>query len=218
MNIVFVALTLVSLVILCIFSPTTAFSTMIGGVSNAIILALKLCAIYAVWLSVLKMAQAIRADRALSRMLKPVVKKIFKHESDEAYNWICVNLASNMLGMGGVATPAGIKAIDSMEQADDKASANMIMLLVINATSIQLIPATVIAIRASANSQNPADIFVPTLLSSIIATACGMILCKVLSLTDNGINYKTKSLYMQNDNKKSCFCINKKPISKKKHL
>lgn len=201
MNIAFVALTLISLIILTIVTPSTAFSTMISGVSNAILLTIKLAAIYAVWLSVLKMAQAIKADIALSKLLKPIVKKIFKKENDEAYNWICINLASNMLGMGGVATPAGIKAINAMTGDGDKATSNMILLLVINATSIQLVPATVIAIRATADSANAADIFFPTLISSAIATICGMIMCKVLSLknknapidrdTNNGVlNHK----------------------------
>lgn len=201
MNIAFVALTLISLIILTIVTPSSAFSTMISGVSNAILLTIKLAAIYAVWLSVLKMAQAIKADIALSKLLKPIVKKIFKKENDEAYNWICINLASNMLGMGGVATPAGIKAINAMTGDGDKATSNMILLLVINATSIQLVPATVIAIRATADSANAADIFFPTLISSAIATICGMIMCKVLSLknknapidrdTNNGVlNHK----------------------------
>lgn len=210
MNIAFVALTLISLIILTILTPSTAFSTMISGVSNAILLTIKLAAIYAVWLSVLKMAQAIKADIALSKLLKPAVKRIFKKENDEAYNWICVNLASNMLGMGGVATPAGIKAINAMNGDGDKATANMIMLLVINATSIQLIPATVIAIRATADSANPADIFFPTLLSSTIATVCGMIMCKVLSLgkSDSSCadNAKTSSLYVHKRRLKPVKC------------
>ena len=87
-----------------------------------------------------------------------------------------------MLGMGGVATPAGIKAMERMQDGSEKATHNMVMLFVINATSIQLIPATVIAMRASANSQNAADIILPTLISSGIATLLGLIICKVMSL------------------------------------
>lgn len=191
-------------------SPQDAFSSMIDGVSGAIELALRLLAIYTVWLSVLKMAEATHLDKKLSKLLKPVVRKLFKNESDEAYDWICINMSANMLGMGGVATPAGIKAMSAMQDGSDKATDNMILLLVINATSIQLIPATVIALRGSAGSQNASDIILPTLISSGIATLCGAIICKVLSLknkSENNCNYyKNNTLFATNRtiNKRLC--------------
>lgn len=186
MNIVFTALTLISIVMLTIASPATAFPTMLQGVMNAITLIFKLAAIYAVWLSVLKMMQATALDKKLSKLLRPLIKRLFKKESEESYGWISINLAANMLGMGGVATPAGIKAMQSMSfDGQTVASPNMILLLIINATSIQLIPATVIAIRATAGSADASSIFLPTLISTAISTVCGIILCKVLSLTDS---------------------------------
>lgn len=186
MNIAFTALTLVSLVIMIISSPATAFPTMIEGVRNAILLILKLTAIYSVWLSVLKMMQASGLDKILSRGLKPLIRRLFKHESDEAYKWISINLASNMLGMGGAATPAGINAMNAMYRQDGKASDNMILLLIINATSIQLIPATVIAIRATAGSANASSIFLPTLISTFVSTLSGIMLCKIFAKKDDG--------------------------------
>ena len=186
MNVAFTALTLISLVLLTIVSPATAFPTMLQGVMNAITLILKLCAIYSVWLSVLKMMQATALDQKLSKLLRPIIKRLFKNESEETYGWISVNLAGNMLGMGGVATPAGIKAMQSMASENQTvASNNMILLLIINATSIQLIPATVIAIRATAGSADASSVFLPTLISTAVSTISGVILCKVFSLTDN---------------------------------
>ena len=199
MNVAFVLITAISLVLMTITSPESAFPTMIEGVRGAIELSFKLCAIYAVWLSVLKMVEATALDKKLSKILRPVVCKIFKNESDEAYDKICVNLAANMFGMGGVATPAGIKAMSAMSDGSDRATDNMIMLFVINATSIQLIPATVIAMRAGANSQNAADIILPTLVSSGVATLLGMIICRVLSLKKDDNNAAS------NVAKTSCF-------------
>lgn len=181
MNIAFTLIALASLVALTIISPETAFQTMIGGVRSAILLMLKLTAIYTVWLGILKMMKETRIDRALSKFLRPLVKRLFKNESDEAYDWISVNLASNMLGMGGAATPAGIKAIGAMAQNGEKATDNMALLVVINATSIQLIPATVISIRASAGSANSASIFLPTLIATFVSTLSGVLICKVLA-------------------------------------
>lgn len=182
MNIAFTAIAFASLVALTIISPETAFSTMIDGVRNAILLMLKLTAIYAVWLGMLKMMKETRIDKALSRLLRPLVKRLFKHESDECYDYIAVNLASNMLGMGGAATPAGIKAIGTMTTNGEKATDNMLLLIVINATSIQLIPATVISIRASAGSANAASIFLPTLIATFVSTFSGILICKTLAL------------------------------------
>lgn len=203
MNVAFTALTLISLVMLTYLSPATAFPTMLQGVMSAISLIVKLTAIYAVWLSVLKMMQATGLDKKLSKLLRPVIKRLFKGESDETYGWISVNLAGNMLGMGGVATPAGIKAMQSMATADQTvASPNMILLLIINATSIQIIPATVIAMRATAGSADAASIMLPTLISTTVSTLSGIILCKVFALTDkkskndknNGLTVKSAQL------------------------
>lgn len=182
-------------------APEVAFPTMIDGVTHAIELSIKLCAIYAVWLSVLKMVEATSLDKKLSKLLRPIVRKIFKNESDEAYDYISINLAANMFGMGGVATPAGIKAMSAMSDGSDRASDNMIMLLVINATSIQLIPATVIAMRAGANSQSPSDIILPTLISSGIATFVGAIMCKVLSLKKSNSDKIDTTGVLYNKNK-----------------
>ena len=83
-----------------------------------------------------------------------------------------------MLGMGGATTPAAINAMASMCREEGKATDNMLMLLVINATSIQIVPATVIALRAAAGSANAASVFLPTLIATSCATAAGMILAR----------------------------------------
>lgn len=208
MNVAFLIISAISVVLMIARAPEAAFPTMIDGVTHAIELSIKLCAIYAVWLSVLKMVEATSLDKKLSKLLRPIVRKIFKNESDEAYDYISINLAANMFGMGGVATPAGIKAMSAMSDGSDRASDNMIMLLVINATSIQLIPATVIAMRAGANSQSPSDIILPTLISSGIATLVGAIMCKVLSLKKSDFNKtnKTSTLFTTKEKIKPSFC------------
>lgn len=209
MNVAFLIISAISVVLMIARAPEAAFPTMIDGVTHAIELSIKLCAIYAVWLSVLKMVEATSLDKKLSKLLRPIVRKIFKNESDEAYDYISINLAANMFGMGGVATPAGIKAMSAMSDGSDRASDNMIMLLVINATSIQLIPATVIAMRAGANSQSPSDIILPTLISSGIATLVGAIMCKVLSLKKSDFNKtnKTSTLFTTKEKIKPPFAV-----------
>ena len=191
MNVAFTLIAFASLIALTIISPETAFQTMIDGVKSSLLLILKLTAIYTVWLGILKMMKETKIDKALSRLLRPLVKRLFKGETDEAYDWISVNLASNMLGMGGAATPAGINAIGAMNTDGEKATDNMALLIVINATSIQLIPATVISIRASAGSANSANIFLPTLIATFVSTLSGVLICKVLSIKADKHSAKT---------------------------
>lgn len=202
MNAVFFVIIFASILLLTITAPESVFVTMIDGAQNAIGLGVKLFAIYAVWLSALKMAEKTSLDKKLSKLLRPVVCKIFKNESDVAYDKICVNLSANILGMGGVATPAGIKAMNLMSDGSEKATDNMILLLVINATSIQLIPATMIALRAQAGASSPSDIILPTLISSGVATLVGALMCKALSLKQNN---KNTLLYNKNSNIKYRF-------------
>ena len=192
MNAAFAALTLLSLVMMTFAAPADMLPSMISGVSGAIVLILKLTAVYAVWLSVLKMAEATGLDRKLSRALRPVIRRLFKGESEKSYDYISVNLASNMLGMGGATTPAAINAMASMCREEGKATDNMLMLLVINATSIQIVPATVIALRAAAGSANAASVFLPTLIATSCATAAGMILARLCAAARSAAEKRKK--------------------------
>ncbi len=217
MNVAFLLICVSSICMMLATSPSLAFPTMIEGVESAITLALKLCAIYTVWLSVLKMMQASGLDRALTKLVRPIAKRLFKNESEDAYKWISINLASNMLGMGGAATPAGIKAMNEMHAGGDKASDNMILLVVINATSVQLIPATIIALRASNGATEAANIILPTFVSSLIATVLGVMTCKLLakSMSSNSPSILAKTnkkgtLIRQNNGLKLHFDKNKK--------
>ena len=192
MNVAFAALTLLSLVMMTFAAPADMLPSMISGVSGAIVLILKLTAVYAVWLSVLKMAEATGLDRKLSRALRPVIRRLFKGESEKSYDYISVNLASNMLGMGGATTPAAINAMASMCREEGTATDNMLMLLVINATSIQIVPATVIALRAAAGSANAASVFLPTLIATSCATAAGMILARLCAAARSAAGKRKK--------------------------
>ena len=98
----------------------------------------------------------------------------------EAENQIAINMTANFLGMGGAGTMAGISAISLMDEGKTYASDDMLMLLIINCTSIQLIPSTIIALRSIHGSENPADIILPALINTLITTLIGVILAKAL--------------------------------------
>lgn len=182
MNTMFFIMTVASLVLLVVVSPDSAFSIMISGASGAIALAVKLCAIYAIWLSVLDIMQKVGMNKALDKLFSPLTRKLFKGEDKKTRQYITLNFSANLLGMGSAATPLGIKAMEGMQDGSDRATDNMILFMVINATSIQLLPATIIGLRASYGSASASDIILPSLLATLVSTVCGVILAKAFSL------------------------------------
>ena len=97
----------------------------------------------------------------------------------EARQAVCMNLSMNMLGLGNAATPQGMEAMRLMEEERKKAPCvehDMYMLLILNATSIQLIPTTVLALRAAAGSADAGAIVLPSLVCTAVSTAVGAVL------------------------------------------
>lgn len=181
MNVVYFVMMISSLILITAIAPESAFSIMIGGTKTAIELAITLVSIYAIWLSVLKIMEKIGANKMLYRILSPVTKKLFKGENDKALEYISLNFSANLLGMGGAATPLGIKAMESMQDGSDKATDNMLLFMVINSTSIQLLPATIIGMRAAAGSDSASDIILPSLIATTLSTLIGIVLAKIFA-------------------------------------
>ena len=194
MNTMFFIMTVASLILMTVVSPDSAFSIMINGASGAISLALKLCAIYAIWLSILDIMQKIGLNRALDRLFSPVTKRLFKGEDEKTRQYITLNFSANLLGMGSAATPLGIKAMEGMQDGSDKATDNMILFMVINATSIQLLPATIIGLRSQYGSASASDIILPSLIATLVSTVCGVLLAKVFALPSKGKKKESASL------------------------
>ena len=89
-----------------------------------------------------------------------------------------LNISANLLGMSGATTPMGIKSIHELEKHPNTNYA-ITMFFVINATSIQIIPSSVLALRTSMGSSSPADIIVPTILATLVSTVIGVLLVKI---------------------------------------
>lgn len=181
MNAIFFIILFVSLVIITWVNPESALAVMLEGARSAIDLSLKLIAIYAVWLSILKIIEKTGLDKKLSSLFSPITNILFKGEKVETKSYVSMNLAANMLGMGGAATPLGIRAMELMDDGSGKATKNMIMLMVISSTSIQIIPTTIIALRSSNFSLSPSDIILPSFLATTLTTVIGVILVKIFT-------------------------------------
>jgi len=111
-----------------------------------------------------------RLGRGLRRVLAPMFGGM---EDEESWAAMGMNIAANMMGLGNAATPAGIRAAERLSRQGEAGVKALAMLLVLNNSGLQLMPTTVMALRSAAGAANPADIWLPALLSSGAATVCG---------------------------------------------
>jgi spore maturation protein A len=128
------------------------------------------------WLGLLKIAERAGLVEKLSRAARPVFRPLFRDVPDghPAISAMLLNIAANMLGLANAATPFGIKAMEELEKLNPTpgtATNAQALFVAINTASLQLVPTTVIALRASAHSNDPAEILIPTLC----ATACSFV-------------------------------------------
>lgn len=174
MNAIFTAIIVCSAAVMLIISPEKLLPALLSGGQSALYMAATLFSVYALWMGVSKIAEECGLARAAARGLLPLSKRVFKTSDPEISKNIALNLSCNLLGVGGAATPYAVKAVRGMQK--DKNEFGQKLLFIINATSIQLIPTTVISLRAGAGSSAAADIFLPSLICTIISTAAAVII------------------------------------------
>lgn len=172
---------LVGLGLLTINNVEFAMESMFNGTSNAITLSLKLWGIYTLWLGILKIVEDTGLDKKLAKLLSPLIRLLFGKTDDYTNNQIAINLTSNLLGMGNASTPSGMNAIAGLDKGYKYATSAMIMVLILNSTSLQLIPTTIIGLRITAGSSAASDIILPTLIATFASTVIGVLLVKIFS-------------------------------------
>lgn len=159
-----------------------AQAALLSGGGEAITFCLSMAGAYAFFGGVLGVLRESSATATLAGWLRWPLLKLFPFEKGEekALDDICVNLAADMLGMGGASTPSGLRAMRTMAAAGEpgRASDAMLLFLTLNMCSVQALPTTMIALRAQAGSASPADIFLPTLGATGVSMAVGIVLCK----------------------------------------
>ena len=152
---------------------------------NAVDLTLTLLGTTCLWSGIMEVASNTNVIIYLSKILGPIVKKLFKNidSNSKSYNNIIMNIISNILGLGNAATPLGLKAMSELQKENrskEKLSDNMMMLIVLNTASLQIIPTTVISIRSSMGSSNPSKIVFPVWISTVCAAIVAIIFCKII--------------------------------------
>jgi len=153
--------------------------------STAVTIALGLIGIMALWLGVMKVAEEAGLLRIVTRMLTPVTKRLFPDVPTDhpAIGAMIMNIAANMLGLSNAATPLGLKAMEELNKLNPKvgtATNAMVTFLAINTGGLILIPATAIAVRASAGSANPGIIIGTSIFGATCATVAGVVAARIL--------------------------------------
>lgn len=155
------------------------------GATQAVQLCFGFIGIYSMWLGLMKIAERSGMIEGLSKRMKRVLGFLFPDvpRDHPAMGAMTMNMTANMLGLGNAATPFGLKAMEYLQDLNDdktRATDAMCMFLVINASSLQLIPATVIAMRSSAGAGDPSEIIGTTLVATTCSTVVGIISAKLL--------------------------------------
>ena len=188
LNYIWVAFFVVAFVValgkLLFLGDTGIFTELVNSTfsssKNAFEISLGLTGLLSLWMGIMKIGENSGMINALSRWLSPVFCRLFPDipKGHPAMGSIFMNLSANMLGLDNAATPLGLKAMKELQELNpkkDTATNPMIMFLVINTSGLILIPVSIMMYRAQLGAAQPTDIFIPTLLSTAVSTAVGIL-------------------------------------------
>lgn len=190
MNIIFNFSFIVSLGLFIIFDPASAVNSMLSASEKAVTLCISLISIYALWLGLLEIVEESGINCFIAKLLSPIIKFLFGNQPQKVNEQLAINLSSNILGLGNASTPSGIKAMKMMDNNSGLPTKSMVMLMVINSMSIQIIPSTLIGLKVIYGSSNPTDIIFPILISSFLSTFLAVCMVKLCyrQKTNLGVN------------------------------
>ena len=179
---------IVSSVVISLFNNRIddVFRAILSSCEQAVTISIGLIGIMAFWLGLMKIAEASGLLRVLAKALSPVIRFLFPDipKNHPVQADITMNVSANALGLGNAATPFGIKAMEGLQELNqnDKKTASdaMCTFLTINTAGVQLIPVTAVAILASLKAENPTDIIVPTIITTVSALIIGVLFVKCL--------------------------------------
>jgi spore maturation protein A len=154
--------------------------------AKAVTLSIGLAGAMALWLGLMRVAEEAGLVRALARAARPLMCRLFPEVPPEhpAMGAMLMNLSANVLGLGNAATPFGVKAMQALETVNPRpgtASDAQALFCAMNSASVQLIPASVIALRVAAGSRAPTEIVGATLLASLCGATAAIVTAKLLA-------------------------------------
>ncbi|MBQ6530631.1 MAG: spore maturation protein [Clostridia bacterium] len=183
MNYIWCGLIIISLITAAVNgNMEVTINAAFDGAKAAVDTILALAGVMCFWTGIMKIAEKSGLSDKIEKLLRPLITFLFPNSSNEAKKFISMNMSANLLGMGNAATPMGIKAMQTLDKENPRpeyASDDMCMLVVLNTTSLQLIPTTIIALRTAANSANPFSVILPIWISSLAAVVAAVTVAKL---------------------------------------
>ena len=157
-----------------------------ASAKEAVTLCITMFGIMSFWCGLMEIAEKSGLIDKCRYMIEPLIKWLFPGvpSSSKAFGYIVTNMISNFLGLGWAATPAGLramKALSELKVENSRASTDMCTFLVINISSIQLIPVNIIAYRSQYGSVNPTAIVAPAILATTVSTLAAIVFCKIMA-------------------------------------
>ena len=189
LNWIWAALFLVSFVAAVVAATIGGKPDVLGAVVTALFdssktgfeISLGLTGIMTLWLGLMKIAEKGGVTELIARLVGPLFARLFPGipAGHPASGAIVMNRSANMLGLDNAATPLGLKAmkeLQSLNRTPDTASDEMVLFMVMNASSVTLVPISILTFRAQLGAANPADVFVPILIATYVADLCGLLI------------------------------------------
>lgn len=174
----------IALVRLVFLGDTEVFPAIMNSTfdtsKTAFEISLGLTGVLSLWLGIMKIGEKGGVVAAIARVLSPVFKRLFPGvpEGHPVIGNIFMNISANMLGLDNAATPLGLKAMEGLQELNDRkdtASNAMIMFLVLNTSGLTVIPVSIMVYRAQMGAAQPTDIFVPILIATFCSTLAGIV-------------------------------------------
>lgn len=165
----------------------------IGGINQAIInspkeavtLCITMVGFTMMWMGIMEIGIKSGLVKKITKVVEPFLKYLFPKipRNHIANEYIASNIIANVLGLGWAATPLGLKAMKELQELNDnkkKASVDMCTFLIINISSLQLVPVNMIAYRSQYGSSNPGEILLPSILSTLFSTLVGILFAVIM--------------------------------------
>jgi spore maturation protein A len=186
LNYIWFGLMAIALVVAAIKgTPEAVTKGAVESASTAVTIAIGLVGVMTLWLGMMRVAEAAGLVELVGRAMRPLLRWLFPGvpPGHPAGGALVLALAANMLGLNNAATPLGIKAMEELQTLNpdkDSASNDMVTMMAVITSGVQLIPASMIGVLAAAGSTNPTAIIAPTLVATFIGTAAGVCAARVL--------------------------------------
>ena len=187
LNYVWSGLIIISIACAIGFGNTNELSSaLIDSGSASIELILTMAGIMCLWSGIMKIAEESGLTAIFAKIFSPLLKPLFPtlKKDSHAFKNITMNISANLLGLGNAATPFGLKAMEDLHTLNDRkniASNEMVIFVVMNTASLQILPTTLATLRQSYGSTAPFEVVVPIWISSICSLAVGLIIALTLN-------------------------------------